>query len=123
MEPGMRKRNAVSILRLTIVAESTTVSSQTGTDGTCLQRSEQAVARPSTPTVSVSSETVKVITAMCLALMDQTLSSDSMWLAMRQAEDMAIQSGVPKEQAEEIVKQVGRAWLARRNLNPLSSMF
>lgn len=93
------------------------------TDGTCLQRSEQAVAHPSTPTVSVSSETVKVITAMCLALMDNTLSSDSMWFAMRQAEDMSIQAGVPKEVAEDIVRQVGRAWLARRGRNPMSGMF
>lgn len=123
MEPGMKKNIAVNILHLTIVAESTTVSSRTATDGTCLQPSEQAVARPSTPCVSVSSETVKVITAMCLALMDQTLSSDSMWLALRQAEDMSIKAGVPKEQAEEIVRQVGRAWLARRRRNPLSGMF
>ena len=60
---------------------------------------------------------------MCLALMDQTLSSDSMWLAMRQAEDMSVKAGVPQEKAEEIVRQVGRAWLARRCRNPLSSMF
>ena len=123
MAPGMRKRNAVNTLHLTIVAESTTVFSQTVTDGTCLRPSEQAVAHPSTPTVSVSSETVKVITAMCLALMDQTLSSDSMWFALRQAEDMSVKAGVPQEQAKEIVKQVGRAWLARRNRNPLSGLF
>lgn len=93
------------------------------TDGTCLQRSEQAVALHSTPSVSVSSETVKVITAMCLALMDQTMSSDCMWMAMRSAEDMAIQAGVPKAVAEDIVRQVGQAWLARRSRNPLSGMF
>lgn len=60
---------------------------------------------------------------MCLALMDNTLSSDSMWFAMRQAEDMAIKAGVPQGVAEDIVKQVGRAWLARRSRNPLSGMF
>jgi len=119
----MRKNIAVNILHLTIVAESTTKSSPMETTGTSLQPSGQDVALRLIPTVSVSSETVKVITAMCLALMDQTLSSDCMWMAMRSAEDMAIKAGVPKEQAEEIVRQVGRAWLARRHRNPLSSMF
>lgn len=93
------------------------------TAGTSLQHSDRDVVLPSTPTVSVSSETVKVITAMCLALMDQTLNSDSMWMAMRSAEGMAIQAGVTKELAEDIVRQVGRAWLARRRHNPLSGMF
>ena len=115
----------MNILHLTIVAESTTTSLpiRTRPSGISPRPSERGVAHHSTPTVSVSSETVKVITAMCLALMDQTLSSDSMWFAMRQAEDMAVKAGVPQEQAEEIVKQVGRAWMSRRNRNPLSGMF
>lgn len=93
------------------------------TDGTCPQHLGRGVVPLSTPSVSVSSETVKVITAMCLALMDQTLSGDSMWLAMRSAEDMAIKAGVPQDVAEDIVRQVGQAWLARRHRNPLSGMF
>lgn len=123
MELGMRKRNAVNTLHLTIVAVSSTGSSLMATDGTCPQPSEQGVVPHSTPTVNVSSETVKVITAMCLALMDQTMSSDSMYLAMRSAEDMAVKAGVPEDVAEDVVRQVGKAWLSRRNRNPMASMF
>lgn len=119
----MKKKNAVSTLRLITSVESTSASSLMGIDGTCHPRSEQGVAPHSTPCVSASLETVKVITAMCLALMDQTMSPDCMWLALRNAEDMAVAAGVSQEKAEDIVRQIGLAWLSRRGRNPMSSLF
>jgi hypothetical protein len=114
----------VNILHLEIVAPSTTESLPCRkSSGTSLQRSERVAVHQEMPCVSVSPETVKVITAMCLSLMDQTLSSDCMWMAMRSAEDMAIGAGVPQATAHEIVRQVGQAWLLRRSRNPLSGMF
>lgn len=115
----------MSTLLQTTNAESTTESRPVARTGTSLQPLEQDVARHSTLIGSeyCVNDAVKVITAMCLALMDQTLSSDSMWFAARQAEDMAIKAGVPPVEAERIVKEVGQAWLARRRRNPLSGMF
>jgi hypothetical protein len=92
-------------------------------NGTITRRSDTGVAAPSIPTGSESSESVIVITAMCLALMDQTLSPDAMALAMYSAQDMAEKNGVSPARYEAIINRIGQTWLSRRGRNPLSGMF
>lgn len=60
---------------------------------------------------------------MCLSLMDQTLSPDSMWLAMNQAAAISKQVGVPDSVAKDIILKIGEAWKSRRSRHPLHELF
>jgi pantoate kinase len=125
MEPGMRKNIAVNTLLPITNAESSTRSLPKTMDGNTLQPLEQAVARLSTLTDSVSCENanVKVMAAVCLSMMQQTLSPDSMWLAMRQAQRMAEEVGVSPAEAERVIQEITLVWELQRRRNPLSCLF
>ena len=87
-------KNAVNTLQPTIVVESTEKSlSDPKKTGGSTQPLELVAAHLETLTDSESSRNnvVKTIAALCLGLMDQTMSGDSIYLALMNAHRMAVE--------------------------------
>lgn len=120
----MRKNIAVNTLPTTAVVSTKKSLSDPRKTGGSTQPLDRAVAALLTRTESESSRNVvKTIAAVCLGLMDQTMSGDCIYLALTNAHRMAVEAGVPSQEAEAIVKALSKVWQARRNRNPISGMF
>ena len=96
--------------------------------GNSLRHSAPDAAALSTATESdlsggYSKETVIALSAMVAGLLAQTLNGDSVWLAMRDAELMASQAGVSKEEFERVRSRLTKYWEKRKASNPLSCLF
>jgi hypothetical protein len=61
--------------------------------------------------------------ALSMGLMRQTLCGDAMFLAIYDAERIALEAGVPKEEWQRVGKIVTSYWKRERSKNPLSGMF
>jgi hypothetical protein len=121
----MRKNIAVNTSTKKTAALSTTKSSAAPRkSGGSTQPLELVAARLEIQSDSESSlNAVKTIAAVCLGLMDQTMSGDCLYFALSSAHQMAVEAGVPPEEAERAIKAIGEAWKARRHRNPISGMF
>ena len=71
----------------------------------------------------VTSETVKALASITTALLAETLSGDLLWLAMRQAERMAAESGVSPEEFNRVKGHLLEFWKKKKASHPLGSMF
>jgi hypothetical protein len=70
-----------------------------------------------------SPDTVKVITAIMVALLRETLSRDLFELAMGAAEHEAVAAGVPEKEFKRVSDTVTKFWTYRKSTNPLASLF
>lgn len=64
-----------------------------------------------------------MISAIFTALSREMLSGDALYLAFINAEQLAIEHGVPADVAEKFMTQIAAVMDAGRRGNPLSSMF
>ena len=71
----------------------------------------------------VTSETVKALASITTALLKETLSGDLVWLAMRQAEKMAIESGVSPEEFDRVKSHLLEFWKKKKAHHPMGGMF
>lgn len=94
---------------------------QTGTLPPPLVR---AAALRSIPTeLGCSPESVLVLTAILLGLLRNTLSSDTLFLALGRARQLAKEAGVSDAEWERVKGIVERAWKHESAKNPLKGMF
>lgn len=94
------------------------------TSGGSLQHLEPDAAHPETLTgLPCSKETLLSLVAICTALLNETRSSDAMWLAMRRAETLAALEGVREKEFYRVRTVVGKHWMAQRRVDPISGMF
>lgn len=64
-----------------------------------------------------------VVAALLTALSKEILSGDLLYLAFSNAMQIAIENGVPEDEAEELLKRLAAVFEAGRKGNPMSSMF
>lgn len=110
---------------MTTLVPSTTASLPvTPVSGTALQLSERGAALRATGCdLGNSGETVLALCALLSGILREVLSPDMIVLGIYQAEVLAKQAGVPKEEMDRVIQVVFENWLRNRSANPLSRMF
>jgi hypothetical protein len=92
--------------------------------GGSLQPSELGVALPSIQSgLKCSEETLLCLLAICIGMMSEMLSQDSMFLAMGRALGQAKAMEVSQEEFERVQAVVLKHWERRRAGHPLRDMF
>lgn len=111
---------------MTTAVESTAKSSPgPSKSGAVLPPSERAVAcRCSTVTeCSSSDESARALTCLLLGLLRETLSADSIFLAIQRAAALAVENNVSPKEFQRVAEIVMRDWKSRRGNNPMSGLF
>lgn len=94
------------------------------TSGSGIQPSAPDAAPLSIPTaLPCSRETLLCLSAICSNLLYETLSEDSILIALRMAERDALQAGISPAEFQRVKEVILRHWTVKRAQNPLSKLF